>query len=224
MRYIRSAVTASVIAAGIFAGTGSTDAMAVSFTVTNDVTSQVAGAVAFADFDSEALGLAPLGVDTSVGTFSGNWYLNGGVTPGGAGNWNSLGKQGGTTQSGELVFVNPVKYVGFRWGSTDKFNKIEVFDLSNTLLKTIFGIPDVTNPQVFGGVFLNLFGDGSSFKKIVFTSLDTNDRDSNPWAFEVDNFSATPVPLPATLPLLAGGIGLIALVGRSRARRRALAG
>jgi hypothetical protein len=224
MDCIRSAVAASVIAAGILAGTGSTYAMPVSFTVTNDLTSQVAGAVLFADFDSAALGVAPVGVNTSVGTFSGDWYLNGGVTPGGAGNWNSLGVQGGTTQSGELVFVNPVSYVGFRWGSTDRFNQLEVFDSSNTLLKTIFGIPDVTNPQVFNGVFLNLFGGDSLIKKLTFTSLRTNQGDSNPWAFEVDNFSATPVPLPATLPLLAGGVGLIALVGRYRARRQALAG
>lgn len=221
MRYIRSVVPAIVIAAGALSGAVSKDAMAaLTWTTTNGATSMEARARVFADFDSSGLG--PSGVDTSIGTFSGDWYLNGGVSPGGTGNWYSLGRQNGPTQTGELLFSNPVSYVGFRWGSTDAFNKLDVYGTTNNLLGTIYGIPDVTNPQVFGGVFFNLFDNaGAGIKKLVFTSLDTNGRDSNPWAFEVDNFSV--VPAPGTLPLVAGCLGIVALVGRFRARRQAVA-
>lgn len=175
-------------------------AHAVTFTVTNDITSTFAPT--FADFDSPTI--------TSVGSFTGDWYLNGGVAPGGSGNWTTLGTQSQPAQSGTLTFVTPVSYVGFRWGSTDRYNKLEVYDNEDTLVKTVTGIPDVTDPQVFNGVFFNLFGGGSQIKKLVFTS---------DWAFEADNFAASPVPVPAALPLLASALVAAGIAGRRGQRK-----
>jgi hypothetical protein len=192
----------------------SSDAGAVvTFTATNDTTSTVTGAETFWDFDTVR--------NTSIGSFSGRWSSgdvssfptdlaeNRGASPGGSGNWFSVGDN--DSRSASLTFVEPVSYVGFLWGTTDTYNRLEVYGTSG-LLATILGAPDVSNlrpEQALGNTFFNLFAGGEKIKELKFTST---------FAFEADNFAVV-VPLPAGFLLLLTAIGGLAM--GSHFRRRA---
>ena len=111
------------------------------------------------------------------------------------------------------------------WGSPDSYNYIAFFSGPNgtgspegvigggALLLQTYGHDQVT---------LNL--GGLTFDSVVFSSIGSN-------AFEFANLQATggsldqpvnplqPTPLPAALPLFAGGLGIIGFIARSRKRK-----
>ena len=99
------------------------------------------------------------------------------------------------------------------WGSVDSYNVIE-FLLGGTLVDMVSG-NDVFNPasgdQTSANtnrlVTITLAG---LFDKVIFYSNGQN-------AFEFDNVS-TAVPIPAALPLFAGGVGLLGWLARRKRR------
>jgi len=109
------------------------------------------------------------------------------------------------------------------WGSPDSYNYIAFYSgpngtgyediiYGNALLLQTYGHDQVT---------LNLGGE--SFESVVFASIGSN-------AFEFANLQATggplnqlgplqSTPLPAALPLFAGGLGIIGFLARGRKRK-----
>jgi hypothetical protein len=104
-------------------------------TVTRDfgaTTSSVPGAVLFDDFDSV--------VDTSIGTITGGRPVDPshGTAPA-DGNFIIADGLLGSPFNVTVTLTNPVTYVGFAWGTSDPFNKLDVYD-GSTLLGSFFGV------------------------------------------------------------------------------------
>jgi len=136
----------------------------------------------------------------------------------------------------ETVTFGGNKYgnLGLYWGSMDTYNSI-VFYLGSALIDTVTGTQaaaaimppasavgnqasDSNNRYVVIGQLLN----GGLFDRIVLTSSQNS--------FELDNLawgsatSQTPLlsqtPLPAALPLFAGGLSALALLARRRKQKQ----
>ena len=130
---------------------------------------------------------------------------------------------GGNATAGFAIynFTTPVTTLSLLWGSPDSYNTIEFFagaDGIGTPLATIDG----TNGDFIHG---NNLSDccGSGFDLVSFLAKNGTVgsiklTDSGEAAFEYSNID--PAPLPAALPLFAGGLGLMGLLGRRRTRER----
>jgi PEP-CTERM motif len=170
------------------------------------------GAATFWDFDTV--------MDSSVGTVSGG-ALNLGSNPASGGlypnvNWYTASPANASNLESNnpeykivIEFTEPMDYFGFLWGTPDALNKVEVFQNGTSL--------SVFAPEA-GGNFTNIFAQSSAdyFNKIVL--YDTGMT----CCFETDNYAAraaSAVPLPASLPLFASGLGVIGLLGWRRKRK-----
>ena len=114
-----------------------------------------------------------------------------------------------------LELNSPATMLNLYWGSIDTYKVIQFF-LGATLIDTVTGTQ--TLPLLADGnqtsdlsnrlVTITL---ASIFDTVVFSSVGQN-------SFEFDNVSANAVPIPAALPLFAGGVGLLGWLARRKRR------
>jgi hypothetical protein len=177
---------------------------------TGTTTSLVSGAVLFENFDGTS--------NASIGTVMGgtiNESMSTNPIPSDSTNhWMVADPTVTVTLAGAGA-----SYVGFLVGTADDPNTVTVFDGAAQL--TQFSMTSLL-PSLTNG-FLNLTaGPGEVITQII----ETNSPPGQPGhcCFETDNYAAilttpSPVPLPATFPLFATGIGAIGLLGWRRKRK-----
>ena len=92
-------------------------------------------------------------------------------------------------------------------GTTTSVNMTVTASLNGSFVgDQMLGTPAIVSPQV-----ISLSGIGD-FDKLTFTG--------SPGLWQLDNLNFTPVPSPATLPLLGWALGLLGLASRRRRRMR----
>jgi hypothetical protein len=125
------------------------------------------------------------------------------------------------------TFATAVTSLSLLWGSPDSYNYIEFFGAGGTPEGIISGDPLAIH--TYGHDLVTLTLGGESFDSVVLSSVGSN-------AFEFANLQGmgqTPngqlfdvplaTPIPAALPLFAGGLGIIGFLARNRKRRSASA-
>ena len=125
---------------------------------------------------------------------------------------------------------NFISGVSFLWGSPDFFNKVEFFN-GTTSLGSVSSL-QLTNPNgnppqnpATGQSWVVVGAGTTSWTSVVFSST------TNAFEFASLQGSCTPegrcglpppiVPLPAALPLFAGGLGALGVLGWRRKRKQA---
>ena len=112
-----------------------------------------------------------------------------------------------------LTFATAVNYVSFLWGSPDTYNQLtvnstgggsQVFTAAGLNFAQTNGNQGFSQYVQFAGV------SGSQITSLVFTNVPSVD------AFEVANFTITPVPEPETYALMLAGLGAMAMFARRR--------
>lgn len=121
----------------------------------------------------------------------------------------------GYEQEAVFTFAAGTTYVGFLWGSVDEGNRVTFYDTNSVAIASYTGgTQGLANFQVPTGTGLQseslYFGfSSSSIGSARFSSL-TN-------SFEIDNLSAVAaVPEPETYALMLGGLAAIGFVARRR--------
>ena len=109
-----------------------------------------------------------------------------------------------------------LKEISFYWGSIDTYNIVEVLGFGGAVLHTVsggdFSVADGNQLVPGTNRRVTFFWDGAApiyGLKVTSTGI----------AFEFDDFSAVPVPEPASWAMMIAGFGLIGAAAR---RRRAL--
>ena len=112
-----------------------------------------------------------------------------------------------------LTFTAPVNYISFLWGSPDTYNQLtvnstgggsQVFTASGMSFPVTNGSQSFSQYVQFTGIA------GSQITSLSFTNIPSVD------AFEVANFTITPVPEPETYALMLAGLGAMAVFARRR--------
>jgi hypothetical protein len=137
------------------------------------------------------------------------WAASG--TPNAAYTYLSCGPSG---VSGTATYTAGPSSTGFSifWGSPDAYNTVEFLD-GSTVEASFIGTN--LNPPA---------GSGAQLVTFAFNGLDITSVvliDSGTAAFEYSNVQFTPIP--AALPLFAGGLGLMGLLGRRRKQKGVVA-
>lgn len=162
------------------------------------------------------LSLSPAGLNGgAVATLSGGTtYVNdmpfADIPKGTVTEFLAVGPQAG--QPATLTFTGPVTFLSFLWGSPDLYNMLTVNSTGASQLFTASGLGfAVTNgDQSFSQYVQFTAAPGSFITSLSFTNAPAQD------AFEVANFSVTPVPEAPNLALLVAGLGAIGVVARRR--------
>jgi hypothetical protein len=112
-----------------------------------------------------------------------------------------------TGQTSTLSFA-AASYVGFLWGSIDTYNTVRFYN-GASLLDTFTGssLPPASG---FQGQATYFGYNAASITSVQFSSSGT--------AFEVDNVSITPAPVPEpeTYALMLAGLGAVGFIARRR--------
>ena len=150
----------------------------------------------------------------SGGTVYTTDQANASLPEGTVGSFLAAGTTSGLTSS--LNFAGTgVDYLSFLWGSPDTYNMLTVtttggVTTSYTTASLGFTVSD--GDQAFAQYVQFLATGGSKITSVTYT----NKPDTN--AFEVANFSTSPVPEPQTYALLLAGLGAVVFVARRRSR------
>ncbi len=139
------------------------------------------------------------------------------------GNGNYIDMNGSTGQSGGIHTANAFNFlagktytVSFNYGNN-------AFSAGNgsteTLIADVLGFPGVTINQI--GSIVSYLTSGFSFtptanfsSALYFKGSGSNDGDNG--GIVLDNVSLSVVPVPATFPLLAAGLGVLGFASRRR--------
>jgi len=126
----------------------------------------------------------------------------------------AVGPQAG--QPATLSFTAPVTFLSFLWGSPDLYNMLTVNSTGSSQLFTAstLGFSVTDGNQSFSQYVQFTAAPGSVITSLVFNNAPAQD------AFEVANFSVTPVPEASSFALLIGGLGAIGVVARRRRAAR----
>jgi hypothetical protein len=147
----------------------------------------------------------------NIGSAGGTLLSDGGY---GIGAWASLVYTSIQANGSATYNFGPANSLSILWGSPDSYNTLSFYSDPNgqgTLLFSITG--SALNIQTFGHDQVDFTMTGATFASVVLSST-TN-------AFEYADLMDSPVstPLPAALPLFAGGLGFIGLLGSRRKRK-----
>ena len=131
----------------------------------------------------------------------------GSATPNAAYTCLSCGPSGA---SGTATYTAGPSSTGFSifWGSPDAYNTVEFLDGST--VETSFIGTNLNPPAGTGAQLVTFAFNGLDITSVVLI-------DSGTAAFEYSNVQFTPIP--AALPLFAGGLGLMGLLGRRRKQK-----
>ena len=113
-------------------------------------------------------------------------------------------------QPAVLTFA-PVNYISFLWGSPDVENTLTVTSTvgaAQTFNAGSFGLP-TTGDQSFSR-YVQFVATAGQITGLSFNNMPSRD------AFEVSNFTITPVPEPETYALMLAGLGAMAMFARRR--------
>jgi len=106
-----------------------------------------------------------------------------------------------------------VGYISFLWGSPDLYNVLTVLGSdgsSQTFTVSSLGFGVTDGNQSFSQYVQFVASAGTTITSLLFG----NSPDKN--AFEVANFSVTPIPEPETYALILAGLGAIGFITRRR--------
>ncbi len=171
-----------------------------------------------------------------VNTTPTNWILdNGSVDVIGTGyfdfypgNGNYLDMNGSTGQSGEIHTSTAFNFLAGKTYTVEFSYGNNANSANNgsteSLVASVLGFPGVTINQV--GAIANFLISSFSFtptsnfsSALYFKASGTNDGDNG--GLILDNVSLSVVPVPAALPLLAAGLGVLGVAGRRRRAKSA---
>jgi hypothetical protein len=116
--------------------------------------------------------------------------------------------------AGTATYTNTTGSNGFSifWGSPDAYNEVLFYD-GGTLEATVIG-SSLLPPSGSGHNLVSFDFNGQTITSVVL-------EDTGTAAFEYSDVTYT--PLPAALPLFAGGLGMIGFLGHRRKRKTAAA-
>jgi hypothetical protein len=121
-------------------------------------------------------------------------------------------------QPATLTFTQPVTYLSFLWGSPDTYNR---FSLRTNVTTYNFDVASLgfavrDGNQNFSQYVQFAASAGETILGATFTNNPATD------AFEVANFSISPVPEPATWAMMLVGFGMVGATARYRRRHTKL--
>ena len=151
---MKSKLCAALAAAGCVWAVSPANALTVM--TTPGTTSSVPGAVLFDDFDSV--------MDTSIGTITGGRPQDPSHgTPPATGNFIIADGPLGDPFNVTVAFTNPVTYAGFAWGTSDSFNRLDVYGMnsvaSGVLLGTFLGNEAFNSGTIYFNIFASTGGE-----------------------------------------------------------------
>lgn len=112
--------------------------------------------------------------------------------------------------SATYIFASMKNSISFLWGSPDDYNDLDIILSGGGGTVTVNGT-DAQGPVAIEQQFVTL-SDVGLFDTVTFRSGQN--------AFEYANLTAA-IPLPAGLPLLAAGLGVLGYVGRRKKSKKA---
>jgi hypothetical protein len=117
-----------------------------------------------------------------------------------------------TTQPSVVTFSSGVDYLSFLWGSPDLYNGLTISTTSGNVAFSAAGLGfSVTNGDQSFSQYVQFVADaGTLITGLTFTNVPAID------AFEVANFTVTPVPEPETYALMMAGFAALGFIARRR--------
>jgi hypothetical protein len=109
-----------------------------------------------------------------------------------------------------VTFLGGTSFLGFLWGSPDQYNTLTIRDTDNvpyvfTTMSLGFSVQD--GNQSFNQ-YVQFVATGAMISTVTLTSSTD--------AFEVTQFTVTPIPEPETYALMVAGLAALGFVGRRR--------
>jgi hypothetical protein len=153
------------------------------------------------------------------GTFGGGSVSGSGTLFGiaqGGGEFLLTSGSGTSTEAGNLTLETAGTYINNLAPTDNLISDNLLFPSSNPVLDGD-GIVFMGSSLVSDSNYFNIWGNGPG-SYTYFNNYDATPYSSGPITFTVDDLGPAATPLPATLPLLAGGLGLFGFLSRRKKR------